>query len=98
MMPIDRSQLHLVRGGAAANAPRVQPPAPPAPDAKPAAKPCKLAKDVHDLVIEAYEGGLAAGEEQHFRSGWRWGVVAGLVPGALLFYAAQRLLLWAGLL
>jgi hypothetical protein len=92
--PIDRSQLHLVRGGAAANAPRVQPQ--PATDTKPNGKACKLAKDVHDLVIEAYEGGLAAGEEQHFRSGWRWGMVAGMLWGAVMLYAAQRLLQWAG--
>jgi hypothetical protein len=91
---IDHRQLHLVRGGAEANATRAQPQA--ATDTKAASEGSKLAKDVHQLVIDAYKGGLADGEEQHFRSGWRWGVVAGLVPGAVLFYAAQRLLQWAG--
>ena len=108
--PLDRSQLHLVRGGGAANAGHVPPrpspkrpatlsmlargPAPePAPDAD-ARSP--LARNVESLVLDAYQAGLEHGEQQHYRAGWRMGLMSGLLPGAVSGGAMVYLVLWLG--
>jgi hypothetical protein len=84
--PIDRKNMHLVRGGAA-NAPRVDPKAHTS-EAQP--DDCsKLTKNIETLVVDAYKSGLADGEVQHYRSGWRWGLACGLLWGSGLTVLAQ---------
>ena len=87
--PLDRSQLHLVRGGAAANAARLQPdPTIHTGERTP------LARNVETLVIDAYETGLQHGERQHYTAGWRFGLLCGLLPGMLSGAATALLILW----
>jgi hypothetical protein len=40
------------------------------------------------LIIDAIACGRRIGEQQHYRSGWRWGVVCGIFAGLLLSSAA----------
>jgi hypothetical protein len=93
--PIDRSQLHLVRGSTAANAGHVPPRPFPKPQATlstlargplPAPEPdsrSPLARNVETLVLDAYEAGRQHGERQNYTAGWRFGLLCGLLPGML---------------
>jgi hypothetical protein len=103
MIELNGHHLHLVRGGAMAAASSMPTPVlednpPDRPSADAAERASAINNDIHQIVEDAYLHGLQHGEPQHYKRGWRYGVVCGLVPGAVLFWAAQALLRLAGLL
>lgn len=89
--PIDRNQLHLVRGGAAANAPRVQTDA--SRHTSDATDRSPLARNVETLVLDAYEAGRQHGQKQHYVAGWRFGLVCGLLWGSVSVAAAVLIIM-----
>lgn len=91
---IDSKHLNLIRGGAAAPLPRVR--AGTCKPAEAAAEGRAMSERIHDIVADAYRAGREHGQMQHFRDGWRWGVVSGLLPGALCGVALVLLLQWIG--
>lgn len=78
---IDPRQLHLVRGGAASNAPR-------AAQTEAGAKVCR---EIDEIVLDAIDCGRRIGEVESYRSGWRWGVLCGLLWGLLSGVGAAAL-------
>jgi hypothetical protein len=105
MMELNGHHLHLVRGGAMAVASSMPTPtptldhnSPDRPTSEAAAHGAALGEEIHQIVSDAYKYGLQHGEPQHYKRGWRYGVLCGLLPGAVLFWAVQQLLTLAGLL
>jgi len=44
--------------------------------------------EIELLIMDAIACGRRIGEQQHYRSGWRWGVVCGMFAGLLVSSAA----------
>lgn len=93
---INRRHLNLIRGGART----------PAPGPSFHTDPCAHSQEhalpkspLGKIIIDAYQAGRAHGEVQHYRTGWRFGVLCGLLPGALVGGALVTIwMMLAGLL
>lgn len=96
--PLDHKHLNLIHGGAVVPMPRVRagtfwPATEPAQDA--GAEGRKLSEEIHNIVADAYHAGRDHGQVQHYRAGWRFGLVCGLFWGAMCGVAVFTFLLWA---
>jgi hypothetical protein len=92
--PINHRQFGVIRGGAASNtsgqAGVTDDPSQHTEERSP------LARNIEAIVRDAYSAGRHHGEAQHFRQGWRWGLVAGLFWGGMSGASLVLLLQWIG--